>query len=155
MTVARKCASPRARPRYAGTPVGEHAPSITSVGQVARECSVAGHNLRSEVGVKGRVCSAPRARPGNFSAPLSISVRQQNGDKILVGKFVNVGASGARGHNGSGLHDRHRPFAVPFTTEHAADDYEVVVGFGKDAKPAPVEKRKRSQARPAAAASQD
>ena len=126
-----------------------------SVGRVARECGVAGNDLTIRVGVKGRVVLGPAGSPGNFSAPLSISVRQQKGDKILVGKVVNVGASIPAGTTGADFTIVTEPFAVPYTTEHAADDYEVVVGFGKDAKPAPVEKRKRSQARPKAAASQD
>ena len=96
----------------------------------------------------------PRGLARQFSAPLSISVRQQKGDKILVGRS-SIWRVNPRGHTGADFTIVTEPFAVPYTTEHAADDYEVVVGFGKDAKPAPVEKRKRSQARPAAAASQD
>jgi hypothetical protein len=126
-----------------------------AVGQVARECGVAGKELTIKVGVKGRLVLGPAGSPGSYSAPLSISVRQQTGDKILASKIFNVGATIAPGATGADFTVVTEPFAVPFTTEHAADDYEVVVGFGKGAKAAPVEKRKRRQARPEGAASQD
>jgi hypothetical protein len=126
-----------------------------SVGDVARECAVAGKQLTIKVGVKGRVVLGPAGSPGSYSAPLRVGVRQQQGEKILVSKVFNVGATIAPGMTGADFIVVTEPFTVPFTTEHAADDYEVVVAFGKDAKAAPVEKRKRRQARPAAAASQD
>jgi hypothetical protein len=126
-----------------------------SVADVARECAVAGKQLTIKVGVKGRVVLGPAGSPGSFSAPLRIGIRQQQGEKVLVSKVFNVGAAIAPGTTGADFMVVTEPFAVPFTTEHAADDYEVVVAFGKDAKAAPVEKRKRRQARPAAAAGQD
>jgi hypothetical protein len=137
---------------------GEGSPSVRhqfSVGQVARECGLAGKQLTIKVGVKGRLVLGPAGAPGSYSAPLSISIRQQQGEKILVTKVFNVGATIAPGATGADFTIVTEPFAVPFTTEHAADDYEVVVGFGKGAKGPPVEKRKRHQARPSAAASQD
>ena len=124
---------------------GEGSPSVRhqfSVGQVARECGVAGKELTIKVGVKGRVVLGPAGTPGSYSAPLSISIRQQQGEKILVSKVFNVGATIAPGVTGADFTIVTEPLAVPFTTEHAADDYEVVVGFAKGAK-APVEKRKR------------
>jgi hypothetical protein len=125
-----------------------------AVGQVARECGVAGKDLTIKVGVKGRLVLGPAGTPGSYSAPLRIAVRQQTNEKILVSKVFTVGATIAPGTSGADFTVVTEPLVVPFTTEHAADDYEVVVGFGKDVK-APVEKRKRRQARPSAAASQD
>ena len=119
-----------------------------SVGQVARECGVAGKELTIKVGVRGRVVLGPAGTPGSYSAPLSISVRQQQGEKILASKTFNIAANIAPGTTGADFTVVTEPFAVPFTTEHAADDYEVVVGFGKGAKATPVEKHKRRQARP-------
>jgi hypothetical protein len=126
-----------------------------SVGQVARECGVAGKDLTIKVGIKGRVVLGPAGSPGSFSAPLNISIRKQDGDKILLSKAFTVGAVVTPGTTGADFTIVTDPFAVPFTTEHAADDYEVVVGFGKGAKAAPVEKRRARRARPEAAASQD
>ena len=126
-----------------------------SVGQVARECGVAGKDLTLKVGVKGRVVLGPAGSPGSFSAPLTISIRKQDGDKILLSKPFTVGAAVAPGTTGADFTIVTDPFAVPFTTEHPADDYEIVVGFGKGAKAAPVEKRRARRTRPEAAASQD
>jgi hypothetical protein len=127
-----------------------------SVGDVARECAVAGNQLTIKVGVKGRVVLGPAGSPGSYSAPLRIGIRQQLGEKIIVSKVVNVGAKIEPGTTGANFIVVTEPFAVPFTTMHAADDYEVVVGFGKDAKTAaPVEKRQRRQGKPSAAGAQD
>jgi hypothetical protein len=114
-----------------------------AVGQVARECGLAGKDLTIKVGVKGRVVLGPAGSPGSYSAPLRIAVRQQQGEKIVTSKVFNVGATIAPGTSGADFTVVTEPFVVPFTTEHAADDYEVVVGFGKDVKATPVEKRKR------------
>jgi hypothetical protein len=126
-----------------------------SVGDVARECGVVGKQLTIKVGVKGRVVLGPAGSPGSYSAPLRIGIRQQQGENIVVSKVFTVGATISPGTTGADFIVVTEPFAVPFTTEHAGDDYEVVVGFGKDSKSAPVEKHKRRQAHPAAAASQD
>jgi hypothetical protein len=126
-----------------------------SIGDVARECGMVGKELTIKVGVKGRVVLGPAGAPGSYSAPLRIAVRQQQGDKILASKVFNVGATIAPGSTRGEFTIVTEPFAVPFTTEHAADDYEVVVGFGKDAKAAPVEKRKRRQGKASAAGAQD
>ena len=115
------------------------------VAQVARECGVAGKELTIKVGVKGRLLLGPAGSPGSYSAPLRIAIRQQQGEKLLASKVFTVGATIAPGTSGADFTVVTEPFVVPFTTEHAADDYEVVVGFGKDLK-APVEKRKRRQA---------
>jgi hypothetical protein len=40
-----------------------------SVGQVARECGVAGNDLTIRVGVKGRVVLGPAGSPGNLGPP--------------------------------------------------------------------------------------
>ncbi len=113
------------------------------VGQVARECGLAGKDLTIKVGVRGRLLLGPAGSPGSYSAPLSISIRQQQNEKILASKTFNVAATIAPGTTGADFTVVTEPFAVPFTTEHAADDYEVVVGFGKGAKATRVEKRKR------------
>jgi len=126
-----------------------------SIGDVARECGVTGKELTVKVGVKGRVVLGPAGSPGSYSAPLRIAVRQQQGDKILASKVFTVGATIAPGTSRGEFTVVTEPFAVPFTTEHAADDYEIVVGFGKDAKAAPVEKRKRRQSKASAAGGQD
>jgi hypothetical protein len=126
-----------------------------SIGDVARECGVTGKELTIKVGVKGRVVLGPAGSPGSYSAPLRIAIRQQQGEKFLASKVFNVGATIAPGASRGEFTVVTEPFAVPFTTEHAADDYEVVVGFGKDAKAAPVEKRKRRQGKAGAAGAQD
>ncbi len=119
-----------------------------SVGEVARECAPAGNQATIKVGVKGRVVLGPAGQPGSYSAPLRISIRQQQGEKILVSKTYTVGASIPPGQTGASFTIVTDPFVIPFTTEHLADDYEVVVGFGKDAKAAPAEQTQAPQDRP-------
>ena len=114
-----------------------------SVGEVARECAVAGNQLTIKIGVKGRVLLGPAGSPGSYSAPLRIGIRKTLGEQIVVSKVFNVGGTVAPGTPGADFMIVTEPLAVPFTSMHAADDYEVVVGFGKDAKAGAAEKRKR------------
>jgi hypothetical protein len=114
-----------------------------SVGEVARECAVVGNQLTIKVGVKGRLLIGPAGSAGSYSAPLRIGIRKTLGEQVVVSKVFNVGGTIAPGAPGAEFTVVTEPLAVPFTTLHAADDYEVVVGFGKDGKAAPSEKRKR------------
>lgn len=116
-----------------------------SVGEVARECAVVGNQLTIKVGVKGRLLIGPAGSAGSYSAPLRIGIRKTLGEQIVVSKVFNVGGTIAPGAPGADFTIVTEPLAVPFTTQHAADDYEVVVGFGKDGKAAAgaAAKRKR------------
>ncbi|GAC1333904.1 MAG: hypothetical protein NVSMB26_15750 [Beijerinckiaceae bacterium] len=114
-----------------------------SLGDVARECAAAGKDVTIKVGVKGRVVLGPAGQPGSYSAPLKIAVREQLSEKILTSKTYTVGATIAPGATGANFIIVTDPFAIPFTNEHLADDYEVIVGFDKGGKAAPSPKRKR------------
>jgi hypothetical protein len=114
-----------------------------SLGDIARECAAAGKDVMIKVGVKGRVVLGPAGQPGSYSAPLKIAVREQLSEKVLSSKTYTVGAKIEPGATGANFIIVTDSFAIPFTNEHLADDYEVIVGFDKGAKVAPAPKRKR------------
>ena len=112
---------------------GEGAASVRyqiSIGDVARECARQGDNLVIRVGVETTTILGPAGSPGSYSAPLRVTIRRQSDEAILASKVYRVGGTvGASEPLVTALVAD--PLAVPYTTEHADDDYEVVLGFGE------------------------
>ena len=70
----------RARPPTASMPASPPArTSATSsrMGEIARECRVAGNQLIIKIGVEGRVLLGPAGSPGTFTVPVTIAVRDE------------------------------------------------------------------------------
>ena len=111
-----------------------------SIGDVARECARQGDSLLVRVGVETTTVLGPAGSAGSYSAPLRVTIRRQSDEAVLASKTYRVGgAVGASAPTVSTLVAD--PLAVPYTTEHAADDYEVVLGFGEG----PAAPRRRGQ----------
>jgi hypothetical protein len=112
---------------------GESASSVRyqiSIGEVARECEESGGQLRVRVGVETRTVIGPAGSAGTYTAPLTISVRRTSDEKTLVAKTYSVG--GAAGADRAGLNSIvTEPLSVPYINERAADDYEIVLAFGR------------------------
>lgn len=112
---------------------GESSASVRyqiSIGDVARECARQGDNLAIRVGVETTTVLGPAGSPGTFSAPLRVTVRRQFDEHVLASKTYRVGATvGASAPVVTTLVAD--PLLIPFTNEHAADDYEVVLSFGE------------------------
>lgn len=112
-----------------------------AIGDVARDCSQSNGQLLVRVGVETRTVVGPAGGPGNYTAPLTVALRRVGDEKILASKTYQVG--GAVGSNGNAINAMvAEPLAAPFTTERAADDYEVVLSIGKGAA-APEGRRRR------------
>ncbi len=112
-----------------------------AIGDVARDCSQSNGQLLVRVGVETRTVVGPAGGPGNYTAPLTVALRRVGDEKILASKTYQVG--GAVGANGNAINAMvAEPLAAPFTTERAADDYEVVLSIGKGAA-APEGRRRR------------
>lgn len=109
-----------------------------SIGDVARECVRQGDRLAIRVGVETRIALGPAGAPGSYTAPLRILVRRQSDEAVLASKVYRVG--GPVSANGQAQFSLVAdPLLVPYTTERADVDYEVVMGFGD----APASKRAR------------
>jgi hypothetical protein len=101
-----------------------------SIGDVARECAQVNGALAVRVGVETNLILGPAGSPGSYTVPLRVAIRKQSDESIVVSKVYQVG--GAVGPNGQAQFTLVAdPLTVPYTTEHAADDYEVVLGLGE------------------------
>jgi hypothetical protein len=114
---------------------GESASSVRyqiAVGEVARECARQGDKLAVRVGVETNVVLGPAGSPGSYTAPLRIAVVRQSDEAVIVSKTYRVG--GAVGASGPSQYTLVADaLTVPYINERAADDYEVVIGFGEGA----------------------
>jgi hypothetical protein len=130
-------------------PPGADAGSVRyqiSISHVARECAVIGDTLAIKVGVEGAAVLGPAGAPGSFSANLRIGVRRIKDEASLNPKTYHVTANVPAGAARGEFRLVADPITVPFTSVHAADDYEVIIAFAQgagDAAPAKGEKKKR------------
>jgi hypothetical protein len=104
-----------------------------SLGLVARECAVDGDRISIKVGVEGAAVLGPMGQPGTYNGNLRVAVRRQKDEVILDSKNFRVGATVPQGATRGEFRIVSDPFVVPFTSQHAADDYEILVGFTQGA----------------------
>jgi hypothetical protein len=117
-----------------------------SIGDVARECAVQNGQIALKVGVEGKVLLGPAGSPGSFSPPVRIVVVRESDQQPVVSKLYKASVSIPTGQTVAGFTVVSEPLYVPFTKEHAEDDYTIKVGFDsgpEKEKPAP-RQRKRS-----------
>ncbi len=121
---------------YAGGQSSANVRYQFSLGDIARECRVVGNQLLLKVGVEGKVLLGPAGSPSSFMVPVTISVRRDGEDKMLVSRTYNVAANIPQGTSNSTFSVISDEIAVPFISEAANDDYEVYVGLnGNKAEP--------------------
>ena len=116
-----------------------------AISETARECAPLSDNQFSlKVGVSGRLLIGPAGKPGAYSAPLRVTVHDENAKKDAFTKVYKVEASVP--DNGDAPFDLvTEPIVLPMTRTELADDYTLTVGFdnGKAAAPAPKPKKPR------------
>ncbi len=100
-----------------------------SLGDVVRECSRSGNQLVLKVGVEGRLLLGPQGAPGAFTAPVRIAIRREKDQQATSSKIYSVPVSIASGQSVADFTVVSDPISVPFTQQHADDDYTIVVGF--------------------------
>lgn len=113
-----------------------------SIHDLARECSADGGTMRIKLGVSGRVVLGEGGRPGSYTVPLRVVVRE--GDRTLLSKVISTSIS--LPDNGSA------PFVivdnaitVPVTEKDPGEMYSILVGLdpqGNRGK-APAKKQRR------------
>ena len=110
-----------------------------AISKTARECApVSANQFTLKVGVSGRLLIGPAGKPGTYSAPLRVTVHDENAKKDAFTKVYKVEASVP--DNGDAPFDLvTEPIVLPMTRTELADDYTLTVGFdnGKAATPAP------------------
>lgn len=115
-----------------------------SLGLVARECAIDGDRIAIKVGVEGAAVLGPLGQPGSYSGNLRVAVRRQKDEAILGSKTYKVGATVPPGGTRGEFRIVAEPLVVPYTSQHAADDYEILIGFtqGSDSGDKPQKARK-------------
>lgn len=122
-----------------------------SLGLLARECTIQDDQIVIKVGVEGAAVLGPHGQPGPYSANLRVAVRRQKDEVILGSKTYRVGAAIPSGATRAEFRIVAEPLSVPYLGQHAADDYEILVGFTQGgaeagAKPKKARQRRRAQA---------
>lgn len=115
-----------------------------SIGDVARECAIAGGQLTIKVGVEGQVLLGPAGAPGTFSAPLRMVIVDERTQKPISSKVYSVSASIPSGQAQATFSVVSEPLAAPLRAD-ADTAYTVKVGFdGRGGGERKSRKRKRS-----------
>jgi len=115
-----------------------------AISQTARECApVSTNQFTLKIGVSGRLLIGPAGKPGAYSAPLRVTVHDENTKKDAFTKIYKVEAS-VPDAGDAPFNVVTEPIVLPMTRTELADDYTVTVGFdnGKAAAtPAPRPKK--------------
>ena len=115
-----------------------------AISQTARECApVSPNQFTLKVGVSGRLLIGPAGKPGAYSAPLRVTVHDENTKKDAFTKVYKVEAS-VPDAGDAPFNLVTEPIVLPMTRTELADDYTLTVGFdnGKAAaSPAPKPKK--------------
>ena len=116
-----------------------------SLGDTARECSVANGQITLRVGVEGRVLIGPAGGTGSFTAPVRIVILRNADQKAEVTKLYKVAVSVPAGETQGSFNLVTEPIVVPYKHEDATDDYSIVVGFdgARPTATAPVQRVRR------------
>jgi len=110
-----------------------------AISNTARECApVSTNQFTLKVGVSGRLLIGPAGKPGTYSAPLRVTVHDENAKKDAFTKVYKVEAS-VPDNGDAPFNLVTEPIVLPMTRTELADDYTLTVGFdnGKAATPAP------------------
>ena len=116
-----------------------------SLGDTARECSVANGQITLRVGVEGRVLIGPAGGTGSFTAPVRIVILRNADQKAEVTRLYKVAVSVPAGETQGSFNLVTEPIVVPYKHEDATDDYSIVVGFdgARPTAAAPVQRVRR------------
>lgn len=100
-----------------------------TLGLLARECSLQGDTIAIKVGVEGAAVLGPAGQAGSYFGALRIAARRQKDEAVLQSKTYRVGATVPPGAARAEFQLIAEPLTVPYISQHAADDYEILVGF--------------------------
>lgn len=100
-----------------------------ALGDVVRECSQQGDQLAIKVGISGNVLLGPAGSPASFSVPLRVAIVDAKDNEPVVTKLYRVAATIPAGQAQTEFSLVTEPLLVPFTKDHADDDYTIKVGI--------------------------
>lgn len=101
-----------------------------SIGQLARECNVAGGTMRMKVGIEGRLLVGPAGGPGQIDIPLRYAVVKEGPEpKTVVSKFSKVSVRIPEGQQNVIFTHVDNDIAFPMPPDLEIESYVVYVGF--------------------------
>jgi len=100
-----------------------------SIDDAVRECAIEGENIAIKVGIAGKVLLGPAGGPGTYSVPVRVAVIRDSDNQPLVSKLYHVTATIASGQTYATFSIVTEPLIVPFTQEHAEEDYSIKAGI--------------------------
>jgi len=122
---------------YAGAQTNESLRYQYALGDVVRDCRVMNGQILIKVGVEGKVLLGPAGQASNFSVPVYVGVRAENGEKIVTSKLYNASVSIPSGQSQGAFTVVTDELAVPYLREGANEDYLIFVGFENPGRGAP------------------
>jgi hypothetical protein len=100
-----------------------------AISQTARECApISNNQFTLKVGVSGRLLIGPAGKPGAYSAPLRVTVHDENAKKDAFTKVYKIEAS-VPDSGDAPFNLVTEPIVLPMTHTELADDYTLTVGF--------------------------
>lgn len=123
-----------------------------NVGQLARECAIAGQTMTVKVGIEGRLLLGEKGEPGTVRVPIRVAVVEEGPTpKTITTKFFTVPVEIPPGQPHSAFTVVEDQISFPLLKPDELERYVIYVGYdpqGEKPKPAAA----RPRARPAAAA---
>jgi hypothetical protein len=122
------------------SPAGADASSVAyqiGITRMARECVLDGDNIAVRVGLLGAAMLGPAGHPGPYYGSLKVALRRKSDDQLFGAKTYKVGAAIPTSESRADFTLLVENLTVPYISAKSADDYEIVVGFGKGAEAAP------------------
>ncbi|MDP4595046.1 MAG: hypothetical protein NWT00_10900 [Beijerinckiaceae bacterium] len=117
-----------------------------SIGQTARECSIVNGQLGIRIGVEGKVLLGPAGSASSFNVPVSIAIRDESSQQMLVSKTYQVAVTIPPGSPHATFSVVSEVLVVPYRRKEANEDYLIFVGF-ESAKAKPQRRRRVSRRR--------
>jgi hypothetical protein len=100
-----------------------------AISNTARECApVSTSQFTLKVGVSGRLLIGPAGKPGTYSAPLRVTVHDENAKKDAFTKVYKIEAS-VPDSGDAPFNLVTEPIVLPMVRTDLADDYTLTVGF--------------------------
>ncbi len=129
------------------SPPGADAGSVRyqiRLGDMARECTVAGDQLSIKVGVEGAAILGPAGQPGSYYGNMRVAVQRQKDEALLGAKVYRVGGTIPAGGSRAEFRVVADPIVIPYDAR-VGEEYVVIVTMqgGADAETVAAKPRRR------------
>ncbi|MFG1295471.1 hypothetical protein [Xanthobacter variabilis] len=125
-----------------------------NVGQLARECAIAGQTMTVKVGIEGRVLLGEKGTPGTVRVPIRVAVVEEGPNpKTVTTKFFTVPVEIPAGQQQSAFTVIEDQLSFPLPKPDEVERYVVYVGYdpqGEKPKPAASSRPRKPKPKPAA-----